>query len=56
MAEIIFIIIILAIAGIWLRGIFIIGWIGLKFIFSIVIFPIVLVYKIIRFLSGKKTD
>ncbi|MDQ0193835.1 hypothetical protein [Paenibacillus wynnii] len=54
MAAVIGIIIILAIAGLWLRGIFVIGLIGLKFIWDVVTFPIVIIYKIVMFFVDRR--
>lgn len=48
------VIIMLAIAGIWLKGIFVIGLAGLKFIWDVVTFPIVIIYKIVMFFVDRR--
>jgi hypothetical protein len=53
-AAIIVIIIMLIIAGIWLRGIFVIGYVGLKFIWDAATFPIVIIFKIVMFFVDRR--
>ncbi len=56
MAAVIAVIIMLAIAGFFLRGFFTIALVGLKFIFDIVNIPIVIVYKIVMFFVGRRNS
>ncbi|NEW09737.1 hypothetical protein GK047_27835 [Paenibacillus sp. SYP-B3998] len=50
------VIIVLTIAGLWLRGIFIMAWIGLKFLWDVITFPIALIYKIVKFFTRRKKE